>query len=222
MTLIHDLSRAVVEGLMYARIESETRVIGDLRNEMWELFSKLSTSVKQQFQVVKQQNVEYDAVLVKIQCLEDERVQDKKNICILEEKIETLERKIRSTRLKIRNKTWKIRNKIRVSKTLNDAKPPDLKEESKTVNINLHEQHIKDVYRINSKNESLKPLIVEFYSVVIKENLLKAVKDFNKDKIRDDERNTSHFNVPGPARPVYLSETLTFKTMVILPITRIY
>lgn len=195
--------------------------IGDLRNEMRELFLKLSTSVEQQFQAVKQQNVDlqeslqfmsekYDDVLEKIKYLEEERLQDRKHIYMLEEKLESMEKKIKSTGLEIRN----------VPKTSNDVKRFETKEElcgiikslSKTVNINIQEEHIRDVYRINSKNETLKPLIVEFNSVLMKDKLLRAIKNFNKDKMRDAKLNTSHLNIPGPARPVYMSETLSFKT----------
>lgn len=203
--------------------------IGDLRNEMRELFSKLSSSVEQQFQTVKQQNVDlkeslqfmsdkYDAVLEKVRYLEEERAQDKKNIYMLEEKLEVFERKIRATGLEIRN----------VPKNSNDEKRLESKAElcslikslSKTVNINLEEEHIRDVYRISSKNDTLKPLIVEFTSVLIKENILRAVKNFNKDKTRDEKLNTNHLNISGPIRPVYVSETLTFKAQRLFYMSR--
>lgn len=203
--------------------------IGDLKNEMRALFSQLSTSVEQQFQVVKQQNVDlqaslqfmsdkYDAVLEKIQFLEEERVQDKRNICMLEDKIEGLERKLRSSGLEIRN----------VPKISTDEKRPESKEElcgliksfAKAVNVNLQEEHIRDVYRTNSKNETLKPIIVEFNSVLIKENILRAVKDFNKNKSKPEKLSTKHLNISCSVRPVYVSETLTFKTQILYYKTR--
>lgn len=203
--------------------------IGDLKHEMRELFSQLSTSVEQQFQAVKQQNTDlkeslqfmsdkYDAVLEKVRYLEEERAQDKKNIYMLEEKLEAVERKIRSTGLEIRN----------MPKNSNDEKRPESKSElcnlikslSKTVNINLEEEHIRDIYRTSSKNDTLKPLIVEFTSVLIKEDILRAVKNFNKDKTRDGKLNTNHLNISGPVRPVYVSETLTFKTQRLFYMSR--
>lgn len=198
--------------------------IGDLKNEMRELFSKLSTSVEQQFQVVRQQNVDlqeslqfmsdkYDTVIEKIKFLEDERVQDKRNLCMLEEKIEGLERKLRSSGLEIRN----------VPKKSNEEKRPESKEElcvlvkslAKAVNVNLQEDQIRDIYRTNSKNETFKPIIVEFNSVLTKENILRAVKDFNKNKQKLEKLSTNHLNISCSIKPVYVSETLTFKTQIL-------
>lgn len=198
--------------------------IGDLKNEMREHFSKLATSVEQQFLVVKQQNTDlqeslqfmsdkYDTVLEKIQFLEEERVQDKRNICMLEEKIEGLERKLRSSGLEIRN----------VPGISTNDKRPESKEElcgliksvAKAVNVNLQEDHIRDIYRTNSKNETFKPIIVEFNSVLMKENILRAIKDFNKNKPKLEKLNTNHLRVSGSVRPVYVSETLTFKTQLL-------
>ena len=199
--------------------------IGDLRNEMRELFSKLSVSVDHQFKDVKQQNIElqdslqfmsdkYDKVLEKIQLLEEERKQDKINLHKLEEKVDALEKKIKSTGLEIRN----------IPKTKN----PETKEEmcnlvksiAKTVNIDLQDEHIKDIYRTSTKDENLKPIIVELNSTLIKENILLSIRTFNKDKIKGEKLNTNHIKIPGATKPIYVSEALTFKTQRLFYLTR--
>lgn len=202
------------------RRKREHEEMSELKTEMRGLFSSLSNVVEKRFTEIKQQNSEmsaslqfmsdkYDALLEKLHNLEEDRVRDRKYISQLEEKVEALERKLRSTGLEIRN----------VPKTVQDGNKFETKEDissfvinlAKTIELPLVDSDIKDAYRVNSSKNADKPIIVELNSVIKKENLLRAVKTFNKSKGKEQKLNTTHLNVPGPAKPIFVSETLTSK-----------
>lgn len=195
------------------------------------LFTNLTNSVEQRFNEIKQQNNDlhaslqfmsdkYDSVLEKLQNLEEERIKERRHIQVLEDKIENLERKMKATGIEIRN----------VPRMTKDDKKPETKLEmcelvkviAKLVDVNLQDSDIKDIYRVNSNKETAKPLIVELNSVLMKDNLLKAIKNFNKERTKGDKLNTLHLKISGPPRPVFLSETLTFNTQKLFHMTRVF
>lgn len=201
----------------------------ELKSEMKGLFTNLSNSVEQRFSEIKQHNNDlllslqfmsdkYDSVLEKIHNLEEVRINERRHIQNLEDKIETLERKIKSTGIEIRN----------APRLTNDDKKPEtklgmcelVKNVAKSVDINLQLHDIKDIYRINSNKEVVKPLIVELNSVIIKDDILRGVKSFNKGRPKGEKLNTHHLNISGPPRPVFMSETLTFNTQKLFFMTR--
>lgn len=146
----------------------------------------------------------YDDFLKKISKLETERKEDKMTISILEEKIEYLERKSRSTGIELRN----------VPKTQGENKESLCSMVNKVLqalNIELQPNDIKDTFRLNSKDSS-NPIVAEFTTVVLKDKVLKSVKEFNKNKPKNEKLNTKCIGLPEPAKPIYISETLTYKT----------
>ncbi|CAG9790256.1 unnamed protein product [Diatraea saccharalis] len=203
--------------------------VKDLKTEMRDLFFKLSTSVEQQFQAIKQQNIalqeslqfmseKYDSVLQKIKNIEGERSEDGKKIQMLEERVDFLERKIRATSLEIRN--IPLKSSTDKSTETKDEMCRLVKSLARSVNVNLQEEQIKDIYRIRSKKDTNKPLIIEFNSTLTKDNILRGVKTFNKDKAMGEKLNTNHLNIPGPSRPVYVSEALNQKTQKLFYMAR--
>lgn len=193
----------------------------EFKSEMKGMVTRLSNTVEQRFNEVIQQNTEvqktlqfmsdqYDSVLEKLKNFDVDRAKDRRHIQALEDKIESLERKIKSTGLEVRN----------IPRVSTEDKGQETKEQmcslvkslAKSVDVELKDSDIKDVYRINSSKEAMKPLIVELNSVMKKESVVKAVKDFNRDRTKGDKLNSSHLKIPGPPRPVYVSETLTFYT----------
>lgn len=70
---------------------------------------------------------------------------------------------------------------------------------------------LRDIYRPTSKRDSSRPIVVDFCSVVKKEDFLSAVKSFNKDKDRDHKLNTTLLKTNTEQKPVYVSEYLTYK-----------
>lgn len=201
----------------------------DLRSEMRGLFTNLTKSVEQRFTEIKQQNSEvqkslqfmsekYDSVLEKLQQLEEGRIKDKRHIQLLEDKIELLERKNKGTGLEVRN----------VPRMTNDPNKPETKPEmceliksmAKSVDIDLQHTDIKDIYRIESKKQTIKPIIVELNSVLMKEKLSMAIKSFNKDRPKGEKLNTKHLNIPGPTNPIFVSETLTLRAQKLFYMAR--
>lgn len=160
----------------------------------------------------------YDEMLKRIEALEKDKRDDKKIIQSLEDKIETLERKSRSSCIEIRNLPSRpsIENKPETKEDLCNI----IKTLSNTLNVKLEECELKDVYRTSARKDSSKPIIVEFCSVMKKDNLLRAVKDFNKHKSNDDKLNTQHLNFLGPKKGVFISETLTSRAQQLFYIAR--
>ncbi|CAG9790234.1 unnamed protein product [Diatraea saccharalis] len=153
---------------------------------------------------VEHMSDQYDEFLNKITKLEAERREDKKMIYHLQEKIEYLERKTKSTMLEIRN-IPKIsgENKKYLSNLISTI--------GKTINVEIDQNLIKDIYRGKSKDSS-NLIIAEFTTVIVRDNILQNVKKFNKTKIHGDKLNTGHLNLKFPAQPIYISEALTSKT----------
>lgn len=149
----------------------------------------------------------YDDFLEKINELESERKEDKKTIGLLEEKIDMLERKNRNTGLEFRN----------IPKKQGEKKEDVLRSVTnilKTLDIDVSSNDIKDTYRLNSKNskDSDAPVIIaDFTTVFLRDNVLKKVKEFNKDKGKEDKLNTQHLNPQSLKKPIFVSETLTHK-----------
>ncbi|CAG9138719.1 unnamed protein product [Plutella xylostella] len=53
-----------------------------------------------------------------------------------------------------------------------------------------------------------------------KEKFLNAIKMFNKNKPKGEKLNTGPLQIQGPRKPVYLSESLTFKTQKLFYMAR--
>lgn len=154
----------------------------------------------------------YDEFITRIAQLEAERKEDKKLIHILEEKIEYLEKKNRTTGIEIRN----------IPKATGETKQDLCKLVQKlgnTLKIDIKYSDVKDIYRINTK-DGTNPIVAELTTVLLKENIIKEVKSFNKNKNKGEKLNTTHFNSHQPMKPVFVSETLTSKTQRLFHLAR--
>lgn len=118
--------------------------------------------------------------------------------------MEYLERKSRSSGIELRN----------IPKSIKETKA-DLStvicELGKTLDVDIDSTCIRDVYRTKSKDSS-NPIIVDFTTVLKKEETLKAVRKFNNSKTKGTKLNTIHINPYYEAKPIYIAETLTHKT----------
>ncbi|KAJ8712280.1 hypothetical protein PYW07_005122 [Mythimna separata] len=159
----------------------------------------------------------YDEILSRIKLLEDAKKEDKKCISLLEQRIDTLERKTRASGIEIRNipKMKPDRNETKSDLCL------IAQQMGKTLNINIKDSDIKDMYRITAKDSS-NPIITEFTSVLMKEKVLSAVKAFNKTKQKGEKLNTTHFIKTDTVKPVFVAETLTQKTQKIFYLARAF
>ncbi|XP_026319254.1 uncharacterized protein LOC113229787 [Hyposmocoma kahamanoa] len=155
---------------------------------------------------------QYDDMMVQLHQLESERKSDRVHIQQLEEKVENLERMLYSTKIEIRN----------IPK-----KPGENKDDLCTIitrvgnvlETPIQRQDIKDVFRVNYKDSKSSAIIVDLSSVILKENLLKKGRHFNN-KNKQNKVNSTHLNIEGPPKPVYLSERLAPKTQGLFHITR--
>lgn len=144
----------------------------------------------------------YDEMQLQMQEMKKEREEHLRYINILETKIESLERSNCSAKVEIRN----------IPKAPNESKE-DLVHMvttiGKALNISLEKSDIRDIYRGYSK-AIVKPIILEFTSVITKETLVKSVKKFNASN-KTNKLNTQHLKMSGPVTPIYISECLTAK-----------
>lgn len=211
------------------REDDDIRELKLLISSLSDKVDKRFNEVEQQINGIQQQNNDlkyslefltnkYDTVIEKIKQLEEDKIKEKSYVLTLENKIESLERKMKSRGLEIRN----------VPILSADPKGIETKEEMCAVIQTLAhslgevilESDITDIYRTNSKNNSSKPIIVELNSVLKKNKLLQAVKMFNKNKPKDDKLNTGTLKISGPTKPIYVSETLSFKTQKLFHVAR--
>lgn len=196
-----------------------------LKSEIRSLFSSLSLEVDKRFSAleatiseIKTQNEEmkdslnflsekYDSMLAQMQTLENEKKRDREHIIQLENKLEILERKSRASGVEIRNVPKNISDKFETKHDLSQL----VKNLCTTLKIELQEADIRDIYRVHSNKEAIKPIVLELSSVLVKEKLISAVKNYNKNKKTESKLSTVSLNIAGPTRPIYVSELLTFK-----------
>ncbi|KAJ0181480.1 hypothetical protein K1T71_003565 [Dendrolimus kikuchii] len=179
------------------------------KGDIFSMFKELKSSIDE----IKEQNFKlqesvdftsksYDEIMLKLKQMEKEKIDDNKYIRQLEEKIEQLEKKDRSTGIEIRNipkKNYENKQDL-VNIIINIGK---------TINIPIQRSEIKDVFRTKTK-ATIAPIVAEFTTVILKENMLMSVKKFNKEN-KNNKLNTGQINLQGIS-PIFISENLTSKT----------
>lgn len=140
----------------------------------------------------------------KVQKMENEQKESTAYIRTLEGRIEGMERQGRCSSIEIRN--------VPVSTT--ESKEDLLKiilSITTALKVDASASDVCDVYRINTKIPTQKPIICNLNSVLIKERILKSLKNFNKAH-RGNRFSTEHIHIKGAAQPVFVSENLTPKS----------
>ena len=179
-----------------------------LKREQNHKFETLSAAIDD----IKKQNCEiqssveflsqsYDSIIKQIDKLEKEKQQNLLQIKLLETRMENYERLSRSTCIEIKNiptipsetKDKLLNMVISVGSSLN-------------VPINSHE--IKDVFRVNSRDATNRPVLVDFTGVMLKERVIKMYRKSNRENNR---LTTDRLKLPGLSKPVFISESLTPK-----------
>ncbi|KOB64520.1 Zinc finger DNA binding protein, partial [Operophtera brumata] len=80
-----------------------------------------------------------------------------------------------------------------------------------TVKVDIFDDHILHVTRvakINKDSSAPRSVIVKLHSPRVRDTLLAAVSNFNKDNIKD-KLSSEHMGIRGPRVPVFVSEHLT-------------
>lgn len=203
------------------REEDIHSTISDFKTEMKQMFSTIRVEQTAQMERInntmlelKDQNdqlkktveftaAKYDEFLLKMEDFEKQKREDRVYIQRLEDRVEQLERQTRFTCMEMRNipklpeenKQALVETVIKLGSILNSS---------------VLRSDIKDVFRIpNSKQHQI---IVEFTSVIQKEKILKAVREFNKKQDKSNKLNTEHLSINHvPKQPVFVSESLSTK-----------
>lgn len=147
---------------------------------------------------------QYDTIMLELQSLREARRENIKYIQQLETKIENLERKYKSSSLEIKN----------VPKTGPETKEDLVNILIKTGNVlsvPVQPGDVRDIFRINTKIESNKPIVVELNSVLVRDKFLHKIKEYNMNN-PSHKFSTKHLKYSGEEKQVYISESLTLKT----------
>lgn len=154
----------------------------------------------------------YEEMTQQIKNLEQAKKEDKEYINQLENKLEILERKSRNLCVELKNipKDDKTESKCELIKTVQRV--------GSIVNFEISDSQIKDIYRINTKLDSNKPIIVEFTNALSKEGLLNSVKTYNR--TYSGKLNTGSLLITGPIKPIFVSESLTDKSRKLFYLAR--
>ncbi|KAH9636955.1 hypothetical protein HF086_008216 [Spodoptera exigua] len=172
-----------------------------------------SKQLKQQNLAIKKTNEEiekavtfiskqYDDILKDVDLLKKENQAQKDYIQNLELKIQDCQHRSRPSSIEIRN-VPAINNE-----TVSDISSIITKVGS-AVGMPLDAARIRDTYRLPGKEGTVRPIIAEFSSVQVKNELLSCVRKFNKANSNSGRLNTTLIGLAGDRRPVYVDEHLS-------------
>ncbi|CAG9784824.1 unnamed protein product [Diatraea saccharalis] len=192
------------------RLDTLQASVVDIRKQHEEKWASLQSSISE----LRQQNDDIHSSIeflakqnteLKDKVVAMERVQkeNKDYIRDLEEKIETLERENRSSTLEIRN----------IPVTKSETKDDLLNifhKVANALNVNVSVSDVNDIYRVSTKSVTNKPIVCKLQSALLRERLLKSVKDFNKAH-KENRFSTEHIHMPGVPQPIFIAENLTPK-----------
>lgn len=174
-------------------------VLKSWREEDKSALTKLSedvVDVKNRCAIIQQSNTEiestvncmktqYEDVKTKIEKLEQENVEIKASLMTLDNQIQEYQQLSRSSAIEIRN----VPNN-------NNETEGDLIEViqklSTTLNMEIKDHEVRDIYRRVGRPGSTKAIIVEFCTVQLKNNFIGAAQQWNKTKQGADKLNLSH------------------------------
>ncbi|KAJ8704289.1 hypothetical protein PYW08_013013 [Mythimna loreyi] len=183
---------------MFASFEAQQNT------KLEKVMESLLTIKDQNHEIQKSMNFlssKYDEMLEKLHNLENKNKSYEQKIESLEIKIEQLERNSRSSSIEIRNiPKLETENKL-VLRTL-------VQRVGDVIDQPLSNSDLQDVYRLKTKNGTKNHIVVNFTSTLYKDDFIKQCRNYNK-KNRDNKLNTSHLQLPGPPKPVYVDESLT-------------
>ncbi|CAG9133035.1 unnamed protein product [Plutella xylostella] len=188
------------------------KMFSDLKAQQDRNIEKLQSTINE----IKQQNIlitesmefmsaKYEEMKERVENIEIERKKNAAYVQLLEDKVENMKRQSRIAGIEIRNiPTQKLETKEILLKKVIDI--------GKYIGVSLDTRDIRDVFRIkNSRPQSTtNTVVVDFVSVIKKEQILHSFRQFNKSN-QDKRLNTTLLNLDGPSQPIYVSESLTSK-----------
>lgn len=183
------------------------KMFEDLKQQQESRFASISSQIKSQNTEI-QKSIEfmsqkYDEAVGKLESLQVDFDKSQEYVKTLENKVDLLEKNARITTVELRN--------IPKSPTENKATLYNyVKKAGEKLSFKITDLDIKSVYRTRNKNTTPGPIIAEFTTTSTKDNLIKYAREYNKQN-SNNKLNTTHLDVAGPSRPVYISEHLTYK-----------
>lgn len=199
--------------------EESTSDSSTMMDEMKSMFVNFETKQNSKFDklmdsiiIIKDQNndiqksvdflsTRYDELLQQLANMEQKNKSYEQKIEYLESKIELLERNSRSTTVEIKN----IPRQPSENKSLLRSV---VKKVGDVIGQPISDSDINDTYRLKTKNESTDHIIVNFTTTLHKDGFLRNTAAYNKAH-KDTKLNTSHLQIHGPAKSVYINESLT-------------
>lgn len=135
--------------------------------------------------------------------------------------IENLEKKVQDLQFKSRSSCIEVRNVPQKEKEVNEDLTRTVSNIGKAVGMPVQSNELRDVYRLPGKPGTTRPIVVEFSTVSAKQNMLSAVRDFNKNaKNKEDKLNTDLAGIPGQRQPVYVADFLPSSSKKLFFLTR--
>lgn len=189
------------------------KMFSEFKNQQESKFNSLVASVSH----ISTQNEEilksigflsnkYDEIVDKIKSLEGSQVKHIEYINVLENKIELLQRNACSTKVEIRN-VPRIQTETKTSLC------EIVKKIGTKINCPIDVNDVRTIYRpkINKNSSQQSPIIVEFVTQNTKQELMKSTRTFNKIH-QKDRLSTTHLDITGETKYIYIAEHLTPKT----------
>ncbi|KAJ8727717.1 hypothetical protein PYW07_001836 [Mythimna separata] len=143
----------------------------------------------------------YDEVLRQLQQTKSENSAFKTQIKTLEQKLETFERNSKASTLELKNvpesNSEDTSALIELVRSVGDV-----------LNVKVLDTDIRTIYRTKKIPNKSAPIIVEFSSNSIKENIIMSSKKYNKDK-NNEKLNSTHLKLIGEKKPIFIAESLT-------------
>lgn len=143
----------------------------------------------------------YDSIINQIDKLEKDRQQNLLQIELLEGRMENYERLSRSSCIEIKN----------IPKLPSETKDKLLStivSVGNSLNIPIKSNEVKDVFRLSSRDPTNRTVLVDFTSIIMKEKVIQMYRKSNRENNR---LTTEKLKLPGPSKPLFISESLTPK-----------
>lgn len=146
-------------------------------------------------------NMKYEEIRSKMVKLENERIEQQEYINKLERKFLDVQENQRSASFELRNIPIKEKeDSLDLLKLVTET--------GKCLKVDIKSEEIRDVYRTRTKQGPSKLIVVELKSVIQKNNLLQAARDYNKGKTKENKLNSVTIGCSGECVPVYISDRL--------------
>lgn len=171
------------------------------------LTSAITTLIEQNKDIknsLEYMSTKYDSLISKVETLERENQHYRTKVQLLEDKLESLETHLKSTSIVVRNipksepeTKQHLTNTIKNIISTIGSSPP------------LQELEVRDIYRNKSS-----AIVVDFTTTSRKVNFFSKFRQYNKSKRSNNESqlNTHNINLPGLAKPIYISDHHTART----------